>query len=169
MKKIVLVPVFLLGFCSVAFADPDPFGLELNKTTFNQVAKKYPKYETLDGLSLLKGKRIRIKVNEFELEGILHYLGFKMYDYIGVSDTFNVMWSSLRKKYKQTKQNVSFNRYQAKLVEFENGNSLVLLRTDPLSSNEAFVDNLSLVYETKKYNKVVKESKKQKAKKSKTP
>lgn len=130
MKKLILALV--LGFCSLALADPAPFGLELNKATFKEVTKKYPKYLLDETPSYLNGKSILVEANKFDLEGIEGYvtLSFdsknilQMVGFIMAKEQFDSVYTSLKKKYKM----IGDNLYSAdKSAYFEDGNSKIII------------------------------------------
>ncbi|TEY04616.1 hypothetical protein [Campylobacter sp. US33a] len=156
MKKVFLILIFSV---ISLFGDPDPFGFELGKATFEEVSKKYPDFTQIGNDPVTKGKQIVVNQKNFDLKGLNRdvIFGFDTEDkLIGVllcfdEDRFDDLLSSLS-KYKMVE------KYD-NLANFKDGNSIISLdKTD---------FDIRLLYRTKKYDKLYEDRRTERERKNK--
>lgn len=155
MRKFIL----LLVGAVVAFANPAPFGFELEKATYSEVTAKYSAKQSGTN-DISQGKAITVSGSNFELEGLQGDVSFT-FDandkliYVGMTlhkDKFNDILSSLS-KYKAVSKNVPF--VGNKSAKFKDGNCEIILDAPHLSFA------MELIYITSEFRKAVEKSVKQ--------
>lgn len=165
MKKILLITILL--FCPFLYANPAPFGLEINKTTLQEAKKKY----TLDDKGInhySKGPMYFINKKQLSLDGLKNVLlvfSEKENTLLAVianfnQDKFDSLNNSLAQKYKLIEKNIPFvgNKY----VTYKDDQSLIQLNAPHMS----FELEVIYLYE-EFYKKVIKIEKSKKEQKKK--
>lgn len=157
MKKLVLLIVFF--YSSLLYANPSPFGLEINKTTLKEAKEKYTlNFDDTNFYS--NGPMYYIKNNELDIDGLESVLLIFSKDekLLAISTTFG------KYKFKSLKENLS-QKYQLvekklefvgdQYVKYQNDETIIELKSPHMSFE------LSLLYIDKEFNEQVEQAVKQ--------
>ena len=157
MEKLVLLMVFF--YSSLSYANPAPFGLEINKATLQEAKEKYT-LNFNDTNLYSNGPMYYIKNNELDIDGLESVLLIFSKDekLIAVKAMFNKqkfksLNENLSKKYKTVEKKLNFvgNQY----VKYQNDETIIELNAPHMSFD------LWLIYLDKKFYKQVEQAVKQ--------
>lgn len=158
MKKILLLITLIFG--SMLYANPAPFGLEINKTTLNEAKGKYTLIK--NGINKYSdGPIYLIKKDELKLDGLKEVKLIFSKDgklLIAVIATFNQfkfksLHQNLSEKYNLINENIEFVGDQN--ATYDDDQTLIELRSSHMSFD------LSLTYISKEFDKKIEEMRKQ--------
>lgn len=163
----IVIGLMLFVWALPCKADPSPFGLELGKASIKDIEAKYKissqKKTSFGTLVTVQPKPLGLEgltAAEFSCDdnGIIEAIFLKM-----KRERFDAMYNMLSEKYKSTTKNIPF--VGNKMVEFEDGDSVISLISEHLSFE------IDIEYITKKLlnriNKVREEKQKEKDNKEK--
>lgn len=155
MKKIVLLIVFF--YSSLLYANPSPFGLEINKATVKEAKEKYT-LEQLEGTNLYSdGPMYFVDENQLNIDGLKSVLLIFSKDekLIAVKSIFKdykfkSLNENLSKKYQIVEKKLNFvgNQY----VKYQNDETIIELDSQHMSFE------LSLTYIDKEFYKLISKS-----------
>ncbi len=155
MKKI------LFGCCIAIslFANPAPFGLEINKATVSEVINKYPSIKEAGTNKYTDGRMIYINPNQLDFEGLKDALLIfsKENRLVAIvltfpKNKFDELYKTLNGKYKLVKKEIPF--VGDKMVEFVKDSTEITLNSPHLNFD------LELTYADKSLVNLYKNTKK---------
>lgn len=138
MHRYILTLLIIIS-CSKIFAEPNPFGLEINKSTYKDVKKKYSgRFVGINKFS--GGKMYDIYCNQINIDGLkeISTIFSKEGKLLAILTTFNKnkydsLMSSLSQKYKLISKKDAF--VGNKHATFKSDNTLIELNAPHMSFN----------------------------------